>query len=104
MAHVFEVDFELPERCICSHCKREAETDLRLKNDVLAMRDLDLFGPPSFWIYQLPLHQCPHCRQRTQLLMPFKRPRVTYTSLRKVLRYAPNLAEARESRAAVHTM
>jgi transposase len=78
-AHVFEVDFESPERCTCSHCGRETELNLRLKNDVLAIRDLDLFGQPSFWTYQPPLHQCPHCRQRTQLPTPFKRPRVTYS-------------------------
>jgi transposase len=46
---------------------------------VLAIRDLDLFGQPSFWTYQPPLHQCPYCRQRTQLPTPFKRPHVTYT-------------------------
>ena len=38
-AHVFEVDFELPTRCTCSHCGREAESNVRLKNDVLAIRD-----------------------------------------------------------------
>jgi transposase len=79
VAHVFEVDFELPTRCTCSHCGREAEVNVRLKNDVLAIRDLDLFGQPSFWTYQPRLHQCPHCRQRTQLPTPFKRPKVTYT-------------------------
>jgi transposase len=80
-AHVFEVDFDLPERCTCSHCGREAGVNVRLKNDVLVIRDLDLFGQPSFWAYQVPLHQCPHprCRQRTQLTTPFKRPKVTYT-------------------------
>lgn len=80
-AHVFEVDFDLPERCTCSHCGREAEVNLRMKNDMLVIRDLDLFGQPSFWAYQVPLHQCPdpRCRQRTQLPTPFKRPKVSYT-------------------------
>ena len=78
-AHVFEVDFELPERCTCPKCGREAEVQVRLKNDVLAIRDLDLFGQPSFWVYQPPMHVCPQCRQRTQLPTPFKRPHVTYT-------------------------
>jgi transposase len=76
---VFEVDFELPERCTCSKCGREAEARIRYKNEVLAIRDLDLFGQPSFWVYQPPLHQCPHCRQRTQVVTPFKRLHVTYT-------------------------
>jgi transposase len=78
-AHVFEVDFELPSHCACPKCGREGEVCLRLKNDVLAIRDLDLFGQPSFWAYQPPMHQCPHCHQRTQLPTPFKRPHVTYT-------------------------
>jgi hypothetical protein len=78
-AHAFEVDFELPQRCICSKCGHEAETNLRQKNEVLAIRDLDLYGQPSFWVYQPSLHQCPYCRQRTQIPTPFKRPHVTYT-------------------------
>lgn len=78
-AHVFEIDFELPERCVCSKCRREAEANVRLRNEVLPVRDLDLFGQPTFWVYQPPMHQCPHCRQRTQILTPFKRPRATYT-------------------------
>lgn len=78
-AHVFEVDFDLPPRFTCPKCKHEADLNPRLKNDVLAIRDLDLFGQPSFWTYRPPLHQCPACRQRTQVHTPFKRPNVSYT-------------------------
>ena len=78
-AHVFEVDFDLPERCTCSKCRQEATACVRYKNDVLVIRDLDLFGQPSFWTYRPPMHQCPKCRQRTQIATPFKRPHVTYT-------------------------
>ena len=78
-AHVFEVDFDLSQRCTCSKCLRESEANVRFKGEVLAVRDLDLYGNPSFWVYQPPLHQCPHCRQRTQIPAPFKRPRATYT-------------------------
>lgn len=78
-AHVFEIGFDLPERCTCGKCRQEAETNLRYKSDVLAIRDLDLYGQPSFWVYQPPMHQCPKCRQRTQIPVPFKRPYVTYT-------------------------
>jgi transposase len=78
-AHVFEVDFDLPERCSCPKCGKDAELKLRYRNDVLAIRDLDLQGQPTFWVYQPPLHQCAKCRQRTQFPVPFKRPRVTYT-------------------------
>lgn len=78
-AHVFEVAFDLPERCTCPKCHHETDLHLKLKNDVLAIRDLDLFGQPSFWTYQPPMHQCPACRQRTQVPVPWKRPHVTYT-------------------------
>jgi len=78
-AHVFEVDFDLPERCTCSKCGHEAPACVRSKNDVLVVRDLDLFGQPSFWTYRPPMHQCPKCRQRTQIPTPFKRLHVTYT-------------------------
>ena len=46
-AHVIEVDFDLPERCTCPKCGHEAEANIRYKNDVLVIRDLDLFGQPS---------------------------------------------------------
>ncbi len=41
-AHVFEVAFELPERCVCPKCRHEAAAQLREKDEVLAIRDLDL--------------------------------------------------------------
>ena len=49
-AHVFEVDFELPPRCACSHCLRDAETNLRLKKDVLvnALIDQLLLAAPNW--------------------------------------------------------
>lgn len=78
-AHVFEVDFDLPARCTCPKCHHQAEANVVLKNEVLVIRDLDLFGQPSFWTYQPPMHVCPKCRQRTQIPTPFKRFRVTYT-------------------------
>jgi len=78
-AHVFEIDFELPAKCLCSKCRHEAPTNLRLKNEFLPVRDLELFGQPTFWVYQPPLHQCPRCRQRTQIPTSFKRPRARYT-------------------------
>jgi transposase len=79
-AHVFEVDFALPERCTCSKCGHEGEANIRFKNDVLVIRDVDLFHhEPCFWAYQPALHQCVKCRQRTQVATPFKRPHVTYT-------------------------
>jgi transposase len=78
-AHAFEVEFDLPSRCRCPKCGEEAEANIRYKQEMLAIRDLDLLGQPSFWVYQPPMHQCPCCRQRTQIATPFKRPNVTYT-------------------------
>jgi transposase len=78
-AHAFEVDFDLPANCRCPKCGHEAETNVRYKQQTLVARDLDLLGQPSFWVYQPPMHQCPRCRQRTQIPPPFKRPHVTYT-------------------------
>lgn len=78
-AHVFEVDFDPPPRSTCPKCQRECDTNVRLKDEVLPVRDLNLFGDPCFWVYQPSLHQCPHCRQRTQIATPFKRPRAGYT-------------------------
>jgi len=78
-AHAFEVDFDLPARCRCPKCQHESEANIRYKHEMLVVRDLDLLGQPSFWVYRPPLHQCPRCRQRTQIPVPFKRPHVTYT-------------------------
>jgi len=78
-AHVYEVGFELPRSCVCPKCGHEGAAQLRDKHEVLAIRDLDLLGQPCFWTYQPVLHQCPGCRQRTQVATPFKRPHVTYT-------------------------
>lgn len=78
-AHVFEVEFDLPAHCRCPKCGHEAAANVRYKDNLLAIRDLDLLGQPSFWLYQPPMHQCPRCRQRTQISTPFKRPHVTYT-------------------------
>jgi hypothetical protein len=51
-AHVFDVDFELPARVACPKCGHEDAASIHLKNEVLPVRDLDLFGQPTFWVYQ----------------------------------------------------
>ena len=43
------------------------------------VRDLDVWGQPSFWVYQAPYHLCSHCGRRQWLIPPFKRKDVTYT-------------------------
>jgi transposase len=77
--HGFEVSWPLPERCRCDHCHREDKAYLEFKNTVQVIRDLDIWGEPSFWIYQPAYHRCPWCNHRQWLIPPFKRKDVAYT-------------------------
>jgi transposase len=77
--HAFHVSWELPDRPRCETCKREAPLHLQEKNKFLSIRDLDLWGKPSFFVYREVLHRCPHCGHRQSLLPPFKRRDVKYT-------------------------
>jgi transposase len=69
----------LPESCRCDRCGHEEDTRLQYKATFYTVRDLDIWGQPSFWVYQPPVHHCPHCGRRQHLLPPFKRADVTYT-------------------------
>jgi transposase len=40
---------------------------------------LDIWGQPSFWIYQPAYHRCPFCQHRQWLIPPFKRKDTSYT-------------------------
>jgi transposase len=77
--HAFHVSWELPDRPRCETCKREAPLQVQEKNKFLSIRDLDLWGKPSFFVYREVLHRCPHCGHRQSLLPPFKRRDVKYT-------------------------
>jgi transposase len=77
--HAFHVNWEMPARCRCETCQREAPLQLIEKAKFLAIRDLDLWGQPSFFVYQDLLHRCPHCGHRQALIPPFKRRDVKYT-------------------------
>jgi len=77
--HAFHVAWPLPDRCRCDRCGHEEGTCLGHKATFYTVRDLDIWGQPSFWVYQPPVHHCPHCGRRQHLLPPFKRPDVTYT-------------------------
>ncbi len=46
---------------------------------VQVVRDLDIWGQPSFWIYQTVFHRCPWCHHRQHLIPPFKRKNTGYT-------------------------
>jgi transposase len=77
--HAFHVSWPLPERPCCETCKRQAPLQLVEKAKFLSIRDLDLWGKPSFFVYQEVYHRCPHCGHRQSLLPPFKRRDVKYT-------------------------
>jgi len=77
--HAFHVSWDLPERCRCETCQREMPLQRLDKDKFLAIRDLDLWGQPSFFVYQEVYHRCPGCGHRQSLIPPFKRRDVKYT-------------------------
>jgi transposase len=77
--HGFEVTWPWPERCCCPCCGLEDRGRLEVTNRVRVVRDLDILGQPSFWIYQAVWHRCVRCTHRHDVLPPFKRKDVTYT-------------------------
>jgi transposase len=77
--HAFHVSWPLPDRCRCDGCTHEGPARLESKATFYVVRDLDVWGQPSFWVFQPPLHHCPRCGRRQHLLPPFKRRDVTYT-------------------------
>jgi transposase len=77
--HSFHVSWELPDVCGCETCKKERPLMLVPKDKFLAIRDLDLWGQPSFFVYQEMYHRCPACGHRQAMIPPFKRRDVKYT-------------------------
>jgi transposase len=77
--HGFEVCWPLPDRCLCERCGHEDHAHIEFKMVPQAVRDLDVWGQPSFWIYQAPFHRCPRCDYRQHLIPPFKRKDTAYT-------------------------
>src|SRR5437868_5653624 len=77
--HGFEVSWPLPPRCRCDRCGREDQAYLEFTDRVQVIRDLDICGQPSFWVYQPPFRRCPWCHHRQFLIPPFKRKDASYT-------------------------
>jgi transposase len=77
--HGFEVSWPLPARCRCDHCRRDEPAHLEFKDGVQVVRDLDIWGQPSFWIYRPAYHRCPSCGHRQHVIPPFKRKDTSYT-------------------------
>jgi transposase len=77
--HGFEVRWPLPERCRCERCGHEDRAHIEFKMTPQAVRDLDIWGQPGFWIYQAPFHRCARCDFRQHIIPPFKRKDTAYT-------------------------
>jgi transposase len=77
--HGFEVKFPLPLYCRCEKCGVKEPAKYEGKGTVYAVRDLDLWGQPSFLIFQPYFHRCSRCGHRQEHFAPFKRKKVMYT-------------------------
>jgi transposase len=78
--HTFEVDWPYPAQITCERCQHTEAAAIRIKEQTFyVIRDLDLWGQPSFFVYQPPFHQCSRCGRRQEVLPPFKRKHVTYS-------------------------
>jgi transposase len=77
--HGFEVKFPWPLYCRCEKCGEKEPANFEGKNTVYAVRDLDLWGQPSFLIFQPHFHRCSRCGHRQEHFAPFKRKKVMYT-------------------------
>jgi len=77
--HAFEVDWSLPDMVRCEKCRRSQPAHIHWKDAFYVIRDLDVWGQPSFFVYQPPFHKCSRCGRRQELAPPFKRKHVTYT-------------------------
>lgn len=77
--HSFHVSWEFPAVCVCETCKREKPLNLIDKAKFLAIRDLEIWGQASFFVYQEKMHRCLNCGHRQAMIPPFKRRDVKYT-------------------------
>jgi transposase len=77
--HGFEVKFPLPLYCRCEKCGTKEPATYEYKNTVYVVRDLDLWGQPSFLIFQPCFHRCWRCGHRQEHFASFKRKKVMYT-------------------------
>ena len=77
--HGLEVRWPLPARCRCEKCGHDDVAHIEFKTIPPAIRDLNLWEQPCFWIYQAPFHRCARCNYRQHIIPPFKRKDVSYT-------------------------
>jgi transposase len=77
--HGFEVSWPLLNRYRCDRCHRDQEAHLESKDTVQVVRDLDIWGEPSCWIYRPAYARCAYCSHRQHVIPPFKRKDTSYT-------------------------
>jgi transposase len=78
-AHGFEVTWPWPEQCRCQRCHYEDQAHLEHSGKQRVVRHLDVWGQPSFWVYEAVFHRCARCHHRQDLIPPFKRKDTSYT-------------------------
>jgi transposase len=77
--HGFEVSWPWPERCGCQRCGFDDVARLEQSGKSRVVRHLDVWGQPSFWVYEGVFHRCARCHHRQDLIPPFKRKDTSYT-------------------------
>jgi len=77
--HGFEVTWPWPEQCRCQRCGHEDQARLEQSGKQRVVRHLDVWGQPSFWVYEGTFHRCARCHHRQDLIPPFKRKDTSYT-------------------------
>jgi transposase len=77
--HGFEVTWPWPDQCRCQRCGDEDQARLERSGKQRVVRHLDVWGQPSFWVYEGVFHRCARCHHRQDLIPPFKRKDASYT-------------------------
>lgn len=77
--HGLEVSWPLPAQCRCDRCQHQQQAHWEFKDTVQVVRDLDILGEPSFWIYRPAYQRCDYCNHRQHAIPPFKRKDTSYT-------------------------
>lgn len=78
-AHGLEVTWPWPEQWRCPRCGHEEKARWETTGKARVIRDLDVWGQPSFWSYPAAFHRCSRCHHRQDLIPPFKRKDASYT-------------------------
>ena len=77
--HGFHVQWTPDETFRCHGCGQIEATVPDTKNTFYTVRDLDLWGQPTFLVHQPLQHACSRCGRRQHLVPPFKRPDTQYS-------------------------